>query len=60
MKNTMQPGLKGLSSHNLTAEELALLNVIKSMAGVGGLAKVFDVNADGTVVPAEEKPRARF
>ena len=60
MKNTMQPGLKVLSSHNLTAEELALLNVIKSMAGVGGLAKVFDVNADGTVVPAEEKPRARF
>jgi rRNA maturation protein Nop10 len=51
MKNIMQPGLKGLSSHNLTAEELALLNVIKSMAGVDGLAKVFDVNADGTVVP---------
>jgi rRNA maturation protein Nop10 len=51
MKNIMQPGLKGLSSHNLTAEELALLNVIKSMAGVDGLAKVFDVNADGAVVP---------
>jgi hypothetical protein len=51
MKNIMQPGLKGLSSHNLTAEELALLNIIKSMAGVDGLAKVFDVNADGTVVP---------
>jgi Zn finger protein HypA/HybF involved in hydrogenase expression len=51
MKNIMQPGLKGLSSHNLTAEELALLNIIKSRAGVDGLAKVFDVNADGTVVP---------
>jgi hypothetical protein len=51
MKNIMQPGLKGLSSHNLTAEELALLNVIKSMAGVDGSAKVFDVNADGAVVP---------
>jgi rRNA maturation protein Nop10 len=51
MKNIMQPGLESLSSHNLTAEELALLNVIKSMAGVGGLAKVFDVNADGAVVP---------
>jgi hypothetical protein len=46
----MQPGLKGLSSHNLTAEELALLNIIKSMAGVDGSAKVFDVNADGAVV----------
>ena len=51
MKNIMQPGLGSLSSRNLTAEELALLNVIKSMAGVDGLAKVFDVNADGTVVP---------
>jgi len=47
----MQRGLKGLSSHNLTAEELALLNVINSMAGVYGLARVFYVNADGTVVP---------
>jgi hypothetical protein len=28
-----------------------LLNIIKSMAGVDGLAKVFDVNADGSVVP---------
>jgi hypothetical protein len=46
----MQRGLKGLSSHNLTAEELALLNVINSMAGVYGLARVFDVNADGAVV----------
>jgi DNA-directed RNA polymerase subunit RPC12/RpoP len=51
MKKIMQPGLESLSSHNLTAEELALLNIIKSMAGVDGLAKVFDVNADGTVVP---------
>jgi hypothetical protein len=60
MKNIMQPGLKGLSSHNLTAEELALLNIIKSMAGVDGSAKVFDVNADGTVVPAEENPGPGF
>jgi rRNA maturation protein Nop10 len=51
MKNIMQPGLKGLSSHNLTAEELALLNIIKSMAGVDGLARVFDVNSGGAVVP---------
>jgi hypothetical protein len=50
MKNIMQPGLKSLSSHNLTAEELALLNIIKSTAGVDGSAKVFDVNADGAVV----------
>jgi hypothetical protein len=26
MKNIMQPGFKGLSSHNLTAEELAIVS----------------------------------
>jgi ribosomal protein S27AE/Zn finger protein HypA/HybF involved in hydrogenase expression len=40
-----------LSSPSLTAEELGLLNTIKNAAGEDGLAKVFDVNDAGVVVP---------
>jgi len=50
----LQNGVKDLSSHNLTAEELGLLNTIKNMAGDAGFAKVFDVNDNGIVVVLTE------
>ncbi len=46
----MQLGLKDSSPQSLTAEELALLNIIKDMAGLNGLAKIFEVNAEGAIV----------
>ncbi len=43
-------GLESSSLQSLTAEELALLNIIKDTAGLNGLAKIFDVNTEGAIV----------